>query len=111
MEDAIANQDRAAFARADVEGHTLIWEQADNIHLKNTLHSMIGPIFMFMANSAEFYDWEETYELHRDLVERINSGDCEAAQASIERHLQNSCKRAVGVFTATVTEYRNGDHR
>ena len=111
MEDAIATKNHTAFARADAEGHTLIWEQAGNIHLKNTLHSMIGPIFMFMANSAEFYDWEETYELHRDLVECINSGDCAAAQVSIDRHLQNSCKRAVGVFTATVTERSNGTRR
>ena len=110
MEDAIITKDRAAFARADVEGHTLIWEHADNTHLKNTLHSMIGPIFMFMANSAEFYNWEETYELHRNLVQSINSGDVEAAQASIERHLENSCQRAVGVFTATRTEQSNGDH-
>lgn len=110
MEDAITHRDRAAFARADVEGHALIWEQANNIHLKNTLHSMIGPIFMFMANAAEFYNWEETYELHRDLVECINSGDFEAAQASIERHLENSCRRAVGVFTAILAGQSNGVH-
>lgn len=111
MAEAITNRDRAAFARADVEGHTLIWEQADNIHLKNTLHSMIGPIFMFMANSAEFYDWEETYDLHRDLVECINSGDLAAAQSSIERHLQNSCERSVGVFTAKAAGRVNGNYR
>lgn len=100
MEDSIANRDAGAFARADVEGHTLVWEQAGNLHLKNTLHSMIGPIFMFMANSAEYYDWNETLELHRDLVKCINAGDREAAQASIERHLQNSCERSVGVLLA-----------
>lgn len=111
MEEAIANRDQGAFARADVEGHTLVWEQAGNLHLKNTLHSMIGPIFMFMANSAEYYDWNETLELHRDLVKCINAGDREAAQASIKRHLQNSCERSVGVLKARATEGVNGNHR
>ncbi|MBZ0304086.1 MAG: GntR family transcriptional regulator [Anaerolineae bacterium] len=110
MEDAIARRDRTAFALADVEGHTLIWEQADNLHLKNTLHSMIGPIFMFMANSAELYDWEETYDLHRNLVECINSGDRSAALASIERHMENSCERSVGVFRVRHEETEN-NHR
>src|SRR5690606_25862976 len=96
MEEAVANRDKGAFARADVEGHTLIWEQAGNLHLKNTLHSMIGPMFMFMANSADYYDWNETLELHRDLVRCINNADREAAKASIERHLQNSCERSLG---------------
>lgn len=100
MEDAIAAGDREAFARSDVEGHTLIWAQANNRHLIKTLNAMIGPMFMFMANSAEFYDWHETYELHRDLVECINAGDRAAAQASIERHLENSCQRSIGVLRA-----------
>lgn len=111
MEEAIAKRDQGAFARADVEGHTLVWEQAGNLHLKNTLHSMIGPIFMFMANSAEYYDWNETLELHRDLVNCINAGDREAAQASIERHLQNSCERSVGVLRAKSNEGVNGNRR
>ncbi len=102
MEDAIKSGDNIAFARADVKGHTLIWEQSQNAHLKNTLHSMIGPIFMFMANSAELYNWEETFELHTDLVRCINLGDCEAARASIERHMKNSCERSLGVFHTRV---------
>ncbi|MAS38270.1 MAG: hypothetical protein CL610_30010 [Anaerolineaceae bacterium] len=108
MEASIASGDNIAFARADVEGHTLIWEQAENLHLKNTLHSMIGPIFMFMANSAEYYDWEETYNLHSDLVKCMNSGDRDAARASIERHMKNSCERSVGVFHVRGMQLENG---
>jgi DNA-binding GntR family transcriptional regulator len=111
MEEAVANRDKGAFARADVEGHTLIWEQAGNLHLKNTLHSMIGPMFMFMANSADYYDWNETLELHRDLVRCINNADREAAKASIERHLQNSCERSLGLLRARAQEGKNGNHR
>jgi DNA-binding GntR family transcriptional regulator len=100
MEDAVAQRDRAAFARADLNGHALVWRQAQNTHLEKNLRSMIGPIFMFMANAAEHYDWYETLELHRDLVMCINSGDREAAIKSIERHMENSCQRSLGVLKA-----------
>jgi DNA-binding GntR family transcriptional regulator len=100
MEESVARRDKDAFARADIESHTLVWEQADNLHLKKVLHSMIGPIFMFMANSAEHYDWHETLELHREMVTHINNGNREAAQDSIKRHMENSCERSVGVLRA-----------
>jgi DNA-binding FadR family transcriptional regulator len=100
MEDAVAQNDHAAFARSDLEGHSLVWKQAANSHLERALHSMIGPMFMFMANAAEYYDWQETLELHRDLVQCINAGSRAEAQASIERHMANSRDRAIGVLKA-----------
>ncbi len=106
MEEAVAQGDHAAFASADLNGHALIWQQAESAHLEKTLRSMIGPIFMFMANAAEQYDWQETLELHTDMVRCINAGDREAAQTSIERHMQNSCERALGVVRARTSGKR-----
>jgi DNA-binding FadR family transcriptional regulator len=98
MEDAASSRNSDAFAKADLDGHALIWKQAQNFHLEKTLRTMIGPIFMFMANSTEYYNWEETLELHRDLVNCINSEDEEAATDSIRRHLANSRERAIGIL-------------
>ena len=103
MEDAVTQDDHSAFARSDLEGHSLVWKQANNNHLERSLHSMIGPMFMFMASAAEYYDWQETLELHRDLVRCINAGDRAAAQLSIERHMANSRDRAIGVLKARAT--------
>ncbi len=108
MEIAVADNDHAAFARSDLAGHSLVWQQANNHHLERTLRSMIGPMFMFMANAAEYYDWQETLELHRDLVQCINAGDRPAAQASIERHMANSRERAIGVLNARNKIQSNG---
>jgi DNA-binding GntR family transcriptional regulator len=49
-----------------------------------------------MSNAAEQYDWLVTLELHADLVRNINAGDRAGACASLERHLSNSCERALG---------------
>ena len=98
MELAVVHSDHGAFARADLHGHALIWQQASNQHLEKSLHSMLGPIFMFMANAAEFYDWQETLELHRDMVRWINAGDRQQARESIARHMENSRQRALGVM-------------
>ena len=100
MEDALERNDDNAFALADLDGHELIWRQADNHHLEHQLHTMIGPMFMFMSNSTEYYDWQETLELHRDMVHCVNSGDQEAATESIRRHLANSRERALGSWRA-----------
>ena len=104
MEAAIAANDQSAFAKADILGHALIWHQAENAWLERTLHSMSGPIFMFMANAAGQYDWRETLDLHRDLVAQVNGGDCVGAVESVRRHLANSCERALGVLQTRRTQ-------
>lgn len=98
MEAAYAANDLTAFAKADILGHAVVWQQAENAWLERTLHSMSGPIFMFMANAAGQYDRGETLELHRDLVDQINRGDCDGAVVSVSRHLANSCERALGIL-------------
>lgn len=106
MEVAAIAEDGDAFAKADLEGHALVWKQADNQHLENTLRNMLGPIFMFMANATEYYDWQETLELHRNMVECIASGDESDATDSIRRHLANSRERALGIFEAKISDSR-----
>lgn len=96
MEDAVERNDGNDFAVADLDGHELIWKQANNYHLEHQLRTMIGPMFMFMANATEYYNWQETLELHREMVFCVNSGDQDAAADSIRRHLDNSRERALG---------------
>jgi len=62
---------------------------------------MIGPVFMFVANNASAYDWEETLALHEDLVACISAGDVTAAAESLERHLDNALHRSLEVFRDT----------
>jgi len=98
MQKAVESQDRSAYIRCDVETHCLIWQQANSRHLLRMLSSMIGPVFMFVANNAEAFDWNETLDLHDELVTRIISGDTHAAVKSIERHLDNALHRSLQVF-------------
>ncbi len=101
MHDVISRGDVDAYVATDVETHRLIWEQSGNRHLLNTLDSMVGSIFGFIASNAEHYDWQETWELHRDTVDSINSGDVRAAVASIERHLDNALQRSLRALALT----------
>ena len=98
MREAVTKHDRARHIEADVVMHWLVWRQANNQHLLRMLSSMIGPVFMFVANNASAYDWEETLALHEDLVTCINAGNIPAAVESIERHLDNALHRSLQVF-------------
>lgn len=98
MRTAVAQGDRARHVAADVEMHLLVWKQARNGHLWRMLNSMVGPIFMFVANNADGFDWQETLALHQELVGFINSGDAVSAAKSIEQHLERSQQRALRVL-------------
>jgi len=98
MRTAVAQGDRTKHVAADVEMHWLVWNQADNEHLLRMLNSMIGPVFMFVANNAGEFDWQETLALHEDLAASVNSGDAVAAGESIERHLDNALSRSLRIF-------------
>jgi DNA-binding GntR family transcriptional regulator len=98
MRVAVAQGNRAKHVAADVEMHWLVWKQADNEHLLHMLSSMIGPVFMFVANNAGEFDWQETLALHEDLTESVNKGDAAAAAKSIEQHLENALSRSLTIF-------------
>ena len=98
MQEAVAGQDRLAFARSDVELHDSIWRQANNRHLHATLHTMSGAIFMFAANNADYYSWKTALHLHENLVECINAGNTPAAVKSLERHNKKTVERLLKLF-------------
>lgn len=98
MRDAVARQDRGAYVRDDVEIHRLIWGQAKNPYLLHALRTLTGPIFMFIANNADIFGWDQTLKLHEDLVTSINSGDMSAALEAIERHMDDGLQRSYAVF-------------
>lgn len=101
MRDAVTQHDRAKHIEADVAMHWLVWQQANNQHLLRMLTSMIGPVFMFVANNASAFDWHETLKLHEELTACINAGNVAAAVASMERHLDNALHRSIEVFQDT----------
>ena len=98
MKEPVAKNDRLAFARSDVELHDLIWRQSGNHHLHKILSTMSGAVFLFAANNADYYDWDEAYQLHEDLVHDINAGKVEAASKSLERHVEKTIQRLLGLY-------------
>jgi DNA-binding GntR family transcriptional regulator len=100
METALKDRDHDLFIQTDIDLHALIWKQADNQHLERTLSTMLGPIMMFVSNNAEHYRWDETLDLHRDLIACINAKRVQDAVKSIERHLLNALERTIKIFEA-----------
>lgn len=94
MEKAVKEQDRAAFVLADLELHQLIWHQSGNIYLENVLNTMSGPIFVAIVNGTfQGFDWDETVQLHRNLVESINNGDVELAGRLANSNMEDALAR------------------
>ncbi len=100
MRAAIAHNDLKAYILADLEAHKIIWRQACNPHLLKMLHSIIGPIFMFIASQTKLQEnWHETLQLHEELATAICAGDEAAATHSIADQLDNSFQLSLQVFS------------
>jgi|GEM_PF-2882703 len=94
MEEAVLAQDRTAFVLADLELHQLIWHQSGNAYLDSVLNTMSGPIFVAIVNGTfQGFDWDETVELHRNLVDSINSGDVELAGRLANSNMEDALSR------------------
>jgi DNA-binding GntR family transcriptional regulator len=99
MHHAIEVGDAAKYTASDLEMHAIIWQQAGNPYLLDTLNSMIGPISMFIASQAIMVeDWQESLRLHEQLVEMIEAKDAPAALQSIEAHIHHSLDLALLAF-------------
>jgi DNA-binding GntR family transcriptional regulator len=73
MSEAISRNDRTAYVQSDLEAHELIWRQARNPYLLKMLHSIIGPIFMFIASQTEFL----SKQLARNATTPHGAGGCD----------------------------------
>lgn len=99
MRTAIQQNDRNAYVKSDLEAHELIWQQAHNPYLLKMLHSIVGPIFMFIASHTEFQtNWHETLQMHEALTSAICAGDADRAVKSIEEQLENSRQLSLRIF-------------
>jgi DNA-binding GntR family transcriptional regulator len=100
MEEANKRRDLNTYLNIDLDSHRLIWQQAQNRALLNVLNTMLGPIFLFIVFSKKnkYYDWDRTIAVHRDTITCINSGNAEAAAASMERHLLEALDGVLEVF-------------
>jgi GntR family transcriptional regulator of gluconate operon len=103
MREAVAHQDRSQYVAADVEMHWLIWRQAGNKYLLRLLGSMIGPIYMFVANNidATNRDWEGTFALHESLAKSISSGNVAASIESLDLHMQSALRNSLQAYRAS----------
>ncbi|HMN28667.1 MAG TPA: GntR family transcriptional regulator [Caldilineaceae bacterium] len=102
MQEAIRLDDGDAYARSDLEAHQLIWQQARNPYLLKMLNSIVGPIFMFIANQTEVRsNWHETLQMHQELAAAICAGNVARAVASIEEQLRYSCQLSLRAFEQT----------
>lgn len=100
MRHAIQSGDTETYTASDLELHEMIWEQAGNPYLLDVLHSMIGPIFMFIHSQARVIeDWQESLRLHEHLVAMIGVKDAGATVQSIEAHVRHSFDMALSVFS------------
>ncbi|MGB0388572.1 MAG: GntR family transcriptional regulator [Ardenticatenaceae bacterium] len=94
MEEAVKEKDRTAFVLADLELHQMIWHQSGNVYLENVLNTMSAPIFVAIVNgSFQGFDWDETVELHRNLVESINNGDVALAGRLANKNMEDALSR------------------
>lgn len=94
MEEAVMEKDRTAFVLADLELHQLIWHQSGNTYLETVLNTMSGPIFVAIVNGTfHGFDWDETVELHRNLVNSINKGDVELAGRLANNNMEDALSR------------------
>lgn len=99
MRRAIADNDREAYVKSDLEAHLFIWQQAHNHYLLKMLNSIIGPIFVFMASHTDFQsNWQETLQMHEELATAICAGDSDRAVASIDGQLQYSLRLSLQAF-------------
>jgi len=98
MARAIADNDRHAYRRNDLDTHRLIWQMSGNTHLVRALQAMLGPIFMLVSRHADHFDWSETRSLHEELIGCICAGDATGAEANIERHIENARQRSLKLF-------------
>ena len=98
MKEACGRKDIAAVRRADIELHRLIWRLSNNPILEKILN-YIGDLIFFGHMGLKDLDevalerWSTQLDKHRDLVERINSGDTRAAMESIDHHVQRRTPR------------------
>jgi GntR family transcriptional repressor for pyruvate dehydrogenase complex len=87
-------QDRAAFVDADVRFHLRIAEAADNRVLLEFLSSLQTLLRIWIARVLdEPEDLGPSFRSHVDLVEAIESGDGERAQAVMSSHMANASSR------------------
>jgi DNA-binding GntR family transcriptional regulator len=110
MRRAVADGDVSAYVRSDLDMHQQIWRAAGNPYLLEMLDSLIGPIFMLVARQTRVREnWEETLELHADLLQALYARDALAAQRNLTVHLQRSLDLALSAFGGQAPAGGGGD--
>ncbi|RHV66551.1 GntR family transcriptional regulator [Clostridium sp. OM02-18AC] len=90
---AIENGDYRSFNEYNRQIHTIIWEEADNIHLEKLLSQMWNTVDVD-GETAEA-NAQESNEDHRILIECIEKNDAAEAEQIIERHVYRSYERVL----------------
>jgi DNA-binding GntR family transcriptional regulator len=89
MRAARLEGERSAFVRADVEIHRTIWRIAKNDYLVRTLENILSPLLIMVANTAQAFDWDETLQMHEQIVSSVMNKDAHAARQAVRRHMDS----------------------
>lgn len=94
MQRAADEGDTEAFAEADLNFHTALYEASRHRRL-SALWQQYRPTFatMLSLTNAEDRDLHPTFDDHAELLERITSADAEAALPQLREHIDGSRRR------------------
>jgi DNA-binding GntR family transcriptional regulator len=98
-------EDYAATVKADFEVHRLIWEVSGHQLLCDILSRLEVQIRMFISVQAPLFDHlYDSVEDHQDIIQAIAAGDAAAARETIEQHLLQAGRLAVGQLEGEMEE-------
>ena len=100
MRQAVAAKDDQAIITIDREIHRTIWAGSGSRRLVGILDTLIGPLWMFFHTQVDTSEgnrayWDGLMANHESLVQAILSGDPAAIEMSVERHTEDSLRRAL----------------
>ncbi len=100
LDDAIAQGDYHLSAKCDMDIHRLIWRQAGNRYLLESLRALVGVSFVLndRMRSYEIAHDQQPINDHHELVACIIAGDVEGAAEEMETHLIKALDKGLRTF-------------
>jgi DNA-binding GntR family transcriptional regulator len=100
LDDAIAKGDFHLSAKCDMDIHRVIWRQANNRYLLESLRSLVGVSYVLndRMRSYEIAHDQQPINDHRPVIACILKGDAEGAAAEMEKHLIKALAKGLRTF-------------
>jgi len=99
MREAVSGGDHNAFARADLEFHSTLYDLAGHRRLRQ-IWKQYEPTFAVLLSltTAEDVDLHPSYESHLEIHDQMKSGKIAEATVSMQEHLLGSRTRLVSAY-------------